>query len=234
MCIRDRPPAVPDAIDVVLMPPVGYLAMLVSALEHQGLNAAVSAGAQNLHADASGAFTGETSGDMLVDLGARYVLVGHSELRALFGESNEVVAAKFQAALRSGLSPVLCVGETLAERQAGKEIDVVRGQVSAVIDRVGAAGLASGVVAYEPVWAIGTGQTASPEQAQDMHLAIRELLAATDRTMAESVRIVYGGSVKPDNAAALFAKPDIDGGLVGGASLEATDFAAIIAAAGTE
>ena len=215
--------------EVVLFPPVAYLDCAARSLATNGLARRISLGAQNLHAEAAGAFTGETAGEMIVDLGARYVLVGHSERRQLFAESDAMVAAKFAAAVRAGLTPVLCVGETLAEREAGTEQQVVRQQLGAVLKN---AGIRGGIVAYEPVWAIGTGRTAAPEQAQQMHQCIRSVLAQLDPLLADATRILYGGSVTADNAGALFAMPDIDGGLVGGASLQPQDFAAIVAAAG--
>jgi triosephosphate isomerase len=168
---------------------------------------------------------------MLKDTGCQYVIVGHSERRTLYGETDPVVTAKFRAAQASGLVPILCVGETLAEREAGKTEAVVARQVRAVIDAAGGKAFARAVVAYEPVWAIGTGRTASPEQAQEVHALIRKLLADGDATIASAVRILYGGSVKGSNARELFAQQDIDGGLVGGASLDAADFLRIFAAA---
>lgn len=214
-------------VEVLLFPPAPYLHLLREALA----DAAVGVGAQNLHTEREGAFTGEVAAEMVRDLGCRWTLVGHSERRQLFGESDTLVARKFAAALRAGLRPVLCVGETLEQRSAGQAESVVGGQLEAVIETVGADGLAGGVIAYEPVWAIGTGETASPQQAQEMHRSIRERLAALSPELAAQVRILYGGSIKPDNAAALFGEADIDGGLVGGASLEVEDFLAIIAAA---
>jgi triosephosphate isomerase len=168
---------------------------------------------------------------MLADLRCTHVLVGHSERRALYGESDQVVAAKFAAALAAGLIPILCVGETLAEREAGITGEVVTRQLDAVLARSGVAALAKAVVAYEPVWAIGTGKTASPQQAQEVHALIRARVAHDDAAVAGGLRILYGGSVKAANAAELFAMPDIDGGLIGGASLVAADFVAICAAA---
>jgi triosephosphate isomerase (TIM) len=186
-------------------------------------------GAQDVSAQAQGAYTGEVSAAMLAELGCRYALVGHSERRALHGESDALVAAKAQAALAKGVTPIVCVGETLAEREAGHTAEVVKRQLSAVIHQL-AHCAAEMVVAYEPVWAIGTGRTATPAQAQEVHALLRALLqAATGR--GTQMRILYGGSVKPDNAAELFGQPDIDGGLIGGASLKAADFVAIVRAA---
>ena len=184
-------------------------------------------GAQNCHEAVSGAFTGEISADMLADMQLSHVLVGHSERRAIYGETDALIAAKTKAALNAGLTAVLCVGETLEEREAGRTLDVVLGQVSAVVELLTLADWANLVVAYEPVWAIGTGKTASSEQAQDVHQAIRAALAEYSPEHADAMRILYGGSVKADNAAELFACPDIDGGLVGGASLNSDEFISI-------
>ena len=206
--------------------PFPYLAQARAALT--GSN--IAWGAQTLSEHAQGAYTGEVSAAMLADFGCRFAIVGHSERRALFGEGDATVAAKFEAAQRGGLIPILCVGETLAQREADVTESVIATQLDAVLDRCGVAAFARAVVAYEPVWAIGTGRTASPEQAQDVHAAIRSRVAAGDAGVAGSLQILYGGSVKPGNAAELFAKPDIDGGLIGGASLVAADFLAICAA----
>ena len=207
--------------------PFPYLAQAQAALT--GTN--VAWGAQNLSEQTAGAFTGEVSASMLQDFGCRYVLVGHSERRALYGESDALVAEKFAAALAAGLHPILCVGETLTQREAGQTVEVVSGQMDAVLKRVGVAAFSGAVVAYEPVWAIGTGRTATSEQAQEVHAAIRAQLSAADASVAAGVRILYGGSVKPSNASELFAMADIDGGLIGGASLVAADFLAICRAA---
>ena len=214
---------VPAGVQLVVVPPAPYLAQAVAAAGGSG----VAVGGQDVSIHAKGAYTGEVAAGMLVDVGATHVLVGHSERRQYHGESSELVAAKFQAAMAAGLVPVLCVGETLEQRDAGQAEAVIAGQLQPVIDLVGVAGLAAGVVAYEPVWAIGTGRTASPEQAQAVHAFIRGVVAAADATIADSLSILYGGSVKPDNAAELFAQLDVDGGLVGGASLVAEDFLAI-------
>lgn len=213
--------------EIAVCPPFPYLAQVQSLLA----GSPVAWGAQTLSEYAQGAFTGEVSAAMLGDFGCRYVLVGHSERRSLYGESDAAVAAKFVAAQRGGLVPVLCVGETLAERQAGQTVEVVVRQLAAVVTASGIAALAAAVVAYEPVWAIGTGVTASPEQAQEVHAAIRAYLRGLDAAVADGLRILYGGSVKPQNAAELFAQPDIDGGLIGGAALVAEDFLAICQAA---
>lgn len=213
-------------VDIVLCPPFGYVDRLVAALTGD-----VQIGVQDVGADANGAFTGEHSAEMAADLGAAYCIVGHSERRAMHGEDDAVVAGKFRATLRAELTPVLCVGETLAERRAGNAKETVLRQLDAVLNDSGAAPFADAVVAYEPVWAIGTGATASPEQAAEMHSTIRQRLAAEDAEVAAAARIVYGGSVKAANAVALFAQGDIDGGLVGGASLDPREFATICAAA---
>jgi len=215
------------ACEIAVCPPYPYLGQAQSALQ----GSVIALGAQSLSEHASGAFTGEVSASMLAEFGCRYVLVGHSERRALFGETDAVIAAKFEAAQRAGLVPVLCVGETLGERGAGQTEFVIARQLSAVLDRVGVAAMASAVVAYEPVWAIGTGVTASPAQAQEVHAAIRAQVAVQDAGIAEGLRILYGGSVKPQNAKELFGQLDIDGGLIGGAALVADDFLTICLAA---
>ena len=207
--------------------PFPYLAQAQSALT----GTPVAWGAQNMSEQVQGAFTGEVSAAMLQDFSCRYVLVGHSERRAIYGESDALVAEKFAAALAAGLHPVLCVGETLAQREAGETMQVVSAQIDAVLKRVGVAAFSDAVVAYEPVWAIGTGRTASSEQAQEVHAAIRAQIASADANVAAGLQILYGGSVKPANAVELFGMPDIDGGLIGGASLVATDFLAICRAA---
>ena len=207
--------------------PFPYLAQAQSSLS----GTPVAWGAQNLSEHVQGAFTGEVSAAMLQDFGCRYVLVGHSERRTIYGESDAVIAEKFAAALAAGLRPVLCVGETLDQRDAGQTVGVVTAQIDAVINRVGVPAFANAVVAYEPVWAIGTGRTATSEQAQEVHAAIRARFAREDAKVAEGLQILYGGSVKSSNAAELFAMPDIDGGLIGGASLVASDFLAICRAA---
>jgi triosephosphate isomerase len=191
----------------------------------------VSWGAQNVSQHPKGAYTGEVSAAMLRDFACAYAIVGHSERRALFGEDSATVAAKYQAASESGLTPILCVGETLQQREAGETERVVDEQLSAVTSRLGWKALSKGVIAYEPVWAIGTGKTATPEQAQAVHSYLRERIAAEAVDVARSLRLLYGGSVKAANAADLFAMPDIDGGLIGGASLDAAEFGAICIAA---
>jgi triosephosphate isomerase (TIM) len=190
-------------------------------------NSSVAWGAQTCSEHKQGAFTGEVAAAMLAEFGCTYVIVGHSERRALFGESDAQVAAKFNAAQAAGLHPILCVGETLAEREAGKTEQVVLRQLNAVITAAGVPALARAVLAYEPVWAIGTGKNATPTEAQAVHAALRAVVSQRDGAVAAELRILYGGSVKPSNAAELFAMPDIDGGLIGGASLVAADFLAI-------
>lgn len=218
-------PAVPD-VELIILPPVPYLAGLTAAHRGGGL----AFGAQNLDVHQQGAYTGEVSGQMLRDVGADFVLVGHSERRELHGESSEWVAQKFAAARDAGLVPILCIGETLAQRNAGETHAVLAAQLAPVLE-LGAERLEGCIVAYEPVWAIGTGLTATPDQAQEVHARVRGEIARLGDTIASSLPILYGGSVKPANAAELFAQPDIDGGLIGGASLVATDFLAIAAAA---
>ena len=212
---------------LLVCPPFPYLASVVE----QAKGSPVKVGAQNVSEHENGAFTGEVAPGMLGDIGCDYVIVGHSERRSLYGETSEQVAAKFQAAQAAGITPILCVGETLEEREAGTTESVIDEQLGAVIDAVGVKAFAAAVIAYEPVWAIGTGMTASPEQAQDVHRHIRAQLAAQDEAIAANVQILYGGSMKGENAAGLLAQPDIDGGLIGGASLKADDFLAIAEAA---
>ncbi|HEX5357198.1 MAG TPA: triose-phosphate isomerase [Aquabacterium sp.] len=211
--------------DVAVCPPVVFLADVAELLK----GSAIAFGSQDLSVQAQGAFTGEVSGPMVREFGAKYAIVGHSERRSYHAESDQLVADKAKAALSHGLIPIVCVGETLAEREAGQTEVVVARQMKAVIDTLGAQ-LAQIVVAYEPVWAIGTGKTASPEQAQAVHAFLRAQLKAAQPEAAK-VPLLYGGSVKPDNAAELFSQADIDGGLIGGASLKASDFAAIARAA---
>ncbi len=216
-----------DSVELLICPPFPYLAAMAAKLSGTG----VALGAQNVSQHQAGAYTGETAPSMLSDVGCTYVLVGHSERRAVMGESSEMVAAKFQAAQDAGLIAVLCIGETQQQREAKQTEAVVDEQLNAVIDGSGIQAFSNAVIAYEPVWAIGTGLTATPEEAQDVHRHIREVLAARDQDVADAVRILYGGSVKGDNAAGLFSKPDIDGGLIGGASLKSADFLAIAEAA---
>lgn len=212
-------------IDVAICPPYPYLG------DVQDGNG-VAVGAQDIcDQTGEGAYTGEVSGSMLRDIGCTYAIVGHSERRSYYGDSNELVAAKAAAALEAGLIPIICIGETLEQRESGEMEAVLAAQIDAVMDVVGMNGLGKSVVAYEPVWAIGTGKTASPQQAQDVHAWLRQRIADCDDIIAAALRILYGGSVKPDNAAELFACNDVDGGLIGGASLDADSFAAICDAA---
>jgi len=217
----------PMTCEIAVFPPFPYLAELIAA----HARAPIDFGAQDVSAHAHGAYTGEVAAAMVKDIGARYTLVGHSERRQFHAESNDLVAAKFAQAQAAGLVPILCVGETLAQRDAGQTQNVIAAQLDAVIARGGVGSLVNAVVAYEPVWAIGTGRTAAPGQAQEVHEFIRGKVRRENATISGSLRILYGGSVKPGNAAELFAQADVDGGLIGGASLVAADFLAICAAA---
>lgn len=217
-----------SAAEVAVCPPFVYLPQVQELLA----GSEITWGAQNLSTEVSGAFTGEIAASMLLDFGCKYVIVGHSERRSYYGEDDGLVAKKHAVARDAGLAPILCIGETLEEREGGITNEVVARQLDAVIDLEGVAALKQGVIAYEPVWAIGTGMTATPEQAQEVHAFIRERVASKDPEVAAGLRILYGGSMKPDNAAELISKPDIDGGLIGGASLKAEDFLAICRAAG--
>lgn len=224
--LAKAPQALPD---IIVCPPAIYIAQASSAV--QGAAIPVSVGGQNAAQHEKGAYTGEIAPGFLKDTGCSYVILGHSERRELFGETDAVIADKVALALESDLTPILCVGETLQQREAGETLHVVTTQLQAVVERVGIQAFARLVIAYEPVWAIGTGVTATPEQAQDVHQRIRAYLADQDATVAAGIRILYGGSVKPENAATLFAAADIDGGLIGGASLNVSDFVAICRAA---
>jgi len=220
---------IPEGVEVAVFPPALFINEVIDGLSGKG----IIVGAQNSAVQPEqGALTGEVAPTQLAEVGCKLVLIGHSERRQIIGESEEVLNRKFAAAQKSGLTPVLCIGETLAEREVGKTLEVVGRQLSSVIDAFGIAAFANAVIAYEPVWAIGTGLTASPQQAQDVHAAIRKQLAAKDAEVAENVQLLYGGSVKAANAAELFGMPDIDGGLIGGASLNADEFGAICRAAG--
>jgi triosephosphate isomerase len=213
-------------VDIVVFPPYVYLADAVRMVDET-----IAVGAQDVAAEPVGAFTGQVAASMLKDVGCRYVVVGHSERRRLYHEDDVLVARKFAAALHAGLTPVLCVGESLEEREAHRTEAVVARQLEAVTAMNGVASFAHAIVAYEPVWAIGTGRTASPEQAQAVHAYLRSRIGLQDAKIAGSLRILYGGSVKASNAAELFSMPDVDGGLVGGASLSADEFLEICAAA---
>jgi triosephosphate isomerase len=214
---------VPGAGEMMVFPPSIYLDRVVTRLA----GTPIVVGAQNVHVAADGAFTGEIAAEMVRDLGATHVLVGHSERRALFGETDQVVAEKFAAVRRAGLTPVLCAGESLDERNEGRAESRVLEQLQAVLDSVGVAAFAGAIVAYEPVWAIGTGRTATPGDAQAMHAVIRGHVAKADAAIGAALPILYGGSVKADNAQELFAQTDVNGGLVGGASLDASQFLGI-------
>ena len=215
------------AVDVAVCAPFVHLPLCRELLTISGIRW----GAQNVSAYAQGAYTGEVAASMLAELGCHYVLIGHSERRALFGETDAVVVEKLRQALAAGITPILCVGETLAEREQGSTEAVIAGQLAAVLSALPAGQLAQLVVAYEPVWAIGTGKTATPEQAQAVHAHIRRQWAAAQPGQAEALIVLYGGSVKADNAHLIFAQPDVDGGLVGGAALDASQFCAIVNAA---
>jgi triosephosphate isomerase len=215
------------AVETVICPPHVYLSQVRSLLRVSK----TALGGQDLCQYGNGAYTGGVSAAMLKDLACSHVIVGHSERRALFGETDDLVAEKFAVAQQAGLMPILCLGETLAEREAGTTEAVVARQLQAVIKRSGVAALRNSVIAYEPVWAIGTGKTATPQEAQAVHAFIRGQVANADAAVADAVRIVYGGSVKAANAGQLFVMPDIDGGLIGGAALVAEEFAAICRAA---
>src|SRR5467141_1868927 len=215
-------------VDIVVFPPYVYLSDAVRMLE----DGRIAVGAQDVCAESGGAFHGQVCAAMLKDVGCRYVIVGHSERRRWYHEDDALVARKFAAVLDVGLTPVLCLGETLEEREARQTEAVIARQLDAVIAMQGVGGFARAILAYEPVWAIGTGRTASPEQAQDVHSFLRDRIHAQDAKMANHLRILFGGSVKAGNAAELFSMPDVDGGLIGGASLKADEFLTILAAAG--
>ena len=217
----------PVNVDVLLLPAFPYLTQVKTL----ALGTQLMIGAQDLCAQSPGAYTGAVSAEMLLDVGCEYVLVGHSERRALFGETDQVVAEKFVRAVACGLVPMLCVGESLPERESGQAFNVIKRQIDAVIAHSGVAMFENAVLAYEPVWAIGTGRTASPEQAQEVHAYLRSQIAAHSAKLAGLIQILYGGSVKGANAKELLNMADIDGALVGGASLKASDFQEIIAAA---
>jgi triosephosphate isomerase len=216
-------------VEIAVCPPFVYLWEAARLLK----SSSIALGAQTVCAEAVGAFTGEVAASMLKDVGCKYVIVGHSERRAIYKEDDALVARKFLAAQSQGLIPILCVGETLEERERAQTMQVVSRQLAAVLDLAGAPALRTAVIAYEPVWAIGTGKNATPGQAQEVHAHIRAAVAGRDAKIAADVRILYGGSVKAANAHELFAMPDVDGGLVGGASLKADEFLKICASAQT-
>jgi triosephosphate isomerase len=206
--------------EVLVCAPFPYLAQVELLIQ----GSKVMLGAQNLNTNASGAYTGEVSADMIKDFGARHVIVGHSERRSLYGETSAMVAEKTKAALNAGLTPLLCIGESIEQRDSGNTEAVIEKQLSAVIELVGIEAFNQIIIAYEPVWAIGTGVTATPEQAQEAHLFIRSLLAKNDKSVAQKTPILYGGSMNASNASELISCADIDGGLIGGAALKAEDF----------
>lgn len=207
-------------MDILVIPTFVHLAYAHTLIG----DSALQLGAQNLYVGAQGAFTGEVSATMLAELGCEYVLIGHSERRSIFHEDLPVLADKFQSAVAAGLKPILCVGETREERDAGQTEDIIAAQLDSVIEKAGIAAFAQAVIAYEPVWAIGTGLTATPELAQAVHAFIRQRIRQNKVDLAGTIRILYGGSMKPDNAAKLLAMPDIDGGLIGGAALDVASF----------
>lgn len=217
----------PAGVALAVLPPLPYLAELAARYAHTG----IAFGAQDTDTNTQGAYTGEVAATMLAEIGCKYVLAGHSERRQYHAESSELVARKHLAAKAAGLVPILCVGEQLDDREAGRTEEVIAAQLAPLFELAGVEAFADAVVAYEPVWAIGTGRTASPEQAQAVHAFIRSAVASRSATIGGSLPILYGGSVKPANAAELFAQPDVDGGLIGGASLVANDFLAIAQAA---
>ena len=221
--------SLPAGVEVAVLPPALFVTEVINGLQGKG----IIVGAQNSAIQPEqGALTGEVAPSQWAEVGCKLVLIGHSERRQIIGETDVVLNGKFAAAQAGGLTPVLCVGETLEEREAGKTLEVVGRQLSSIIDACGVKALANAVIAYEPVWAIGTGLTATPQQAQDVHAAIRAQLQVLDAEVADNMRLLYGGSVKAANAAELFGMPDIDGGLIGGASLNADEFGAICRAAG--
>lgn len=218
----------PGAVDVVVAPPFSALAPVIALCRDSYIGVA----AQDMYWEDEGAFTGEVSGAMLKDMGCEFAIIGHSERRQLFGETDQTVSKKVAAAMRNGLIPIMCVGETLSQREGGETFQTVERQLGSGLPALASDAVAGVVIAYEPVWAIGTGKNATPEQAEEVHAFIRSFLAQMfDQGVADRVRILYGGSVKPDNAAQLLKMPDIDGALIGGASLKAADFATIIRAA---
>ena len=227
--LRGQVSMVRDKVEVVVAPPFAALHAVARAIEDSNIHLA----GQNCHWEDAGAYTGEVSAPMLKEAGCRYVIIGHSERRQYFGETDETVNRRVRAVLRSGMLPIVCIGETLPEREAGRMLEVVSRQLTGGLAGFGAPEVLRFVIAYEPVWAIGTGRNATSNQAQEVHAHIRaHLTSSFGRETAEQVRIQYGGSVKPDNAAELMSKPDVDGALVGGASLKAADFAAIVRARG--
>ncbi|SDI96296.1 MULTISPECIES: triose-phosphate isomerase [Ferrimonas] len=219
-----------DSAEVVICPPTVYLESASKLLEQskQSLDGRlVRLGAQNVSHHEFGAYTGEVSASMLREFGCNYVIVGHSERRRMYGETSDIVANKFATAQKMGLTPILCVGESLAAREARRTFEVIAGELDAVIEKVGTMAFDNAIIAYEPLWAVGTGKSATPEQAQEVHAFIRQRLSEVSPFIGEKIRILYGGSVKPSNAADLFSQPDVDGGLIGGVSLNASEFLAL-------
>jgi len=216
-----------EGVELLVCPPYVYLPQVADAIG----NSPVALGAQDVYTEAGGAYTGEISGAMLADIGCKYVIIGHSERRALLGETDGLIARKFMAAQENNLIPILCLGETLDERQSDSTLTVIGSQFNAVVETVGIEAFGKAVVDYEPVWAIGTGETATPEQAQEVHAALRSMAAKRSAKISADLRLLYGGCMKAANAAELIAMPDIDGGLIGGASLDAEEFLAICRAA---
>ncbi|MBL4828024.1 MAG: triose-phosphate isomerase [Spongiibacteraceae bacterium] len=216
-----------SSCEVVVCPP----AIFIPAVAQSLAGSTISLGAQNIHDQREGAYTGEISAVMLADFKCRYVIIGHSERRTLFAETDAQVAAKFLAAKESGIIPIVCLGESLEKRESGQTLNWIEQQLQSVIDVVGVEALSNAVLAYEPIWAIGTGKTATPDQAQEVHAHIRQFIAKVDQQVAQKIQILYGGSVNAKNAVELFGQSDIDGALVGGASLKAQDFAQICKAA---
>ena len=215
------------SVDVVISPPFPYLVKTAELITSKNVHLGAQSAAQN----SSGAYTGEVAANMLAEFGCKYVIVGHSERREYYGETDEVVAEKFLQIQSAGLLPILCVGESLEQRESGVMQETIVRQVNAVVNKAGIDAIQNSIIAYEPIWAIGTGKTASPDQAQEVHALIRNEIAKQSSSIAEQLRILYGGSVKADNAAELFSQTDIDGGLIGGASLDAAQFNAIVSAA---
>ena len=215
-----------SSCNLLLCPPFPY----ISLVSQQIINSPISLGAQNLSHQLSGPFTGEVSAEMLKDVGCQYVIVGHSERRVMMGETNEIIAKKFITAVKNNLIPILCIGESMDERKQGLTASVISNQLNAILNKIDSSDLSSAVIAYEPIWAIGTGMTATPDEAQEVHAHIRAEINKSSKKVAENIQILYGGSVNGSNANSLFSMPDIDGGLIGGASLTSLEFLSIVKA----
>jgi len=215
-----------SSCNLLLCPPFPY----ISLVSQQIINSPISLGAQNLSHQLSGPFTGEVSAEMLKDVGCQYVIVGHSERRVMMGETNEIIAKKFITAVKNNLIPILCIGESMDERKQGLTASVISNQLNAILNKIDSSDLSSAVIAYEPIWAIGTGMTATPDEAQEVHAHIRAEINKSSKKVAENIQILYGGSVNGSNADSLFSMPDIDGGLIGGASLTSLEFLSIVKA----